>query len=234
MDEATKKRKENYHKSYDNDSDRNKDVELKEAQKNSVQTKFKGRSFIESRLGWSKIFDYPIPKHANEVTYTLGGTIIVLGIVQLITGIILQQFYIPNSNIYRGAYESVSEIANNVDLGFVRNLHYWGAQFLIIMALLHSARVYISGAYKKPREIQWLAGVGLLVTLFAFSYTGTVLKWDQEATEALEHQIGTAKIAGPLGLFLTEEFAPNVSLISRLFALHVSVIPILVVPLLGI
>ena len=215
----------------ENGSNVEKNKELKITQK---EIKNKEKSFIESRLAWKKLFDYPIPKHANDVTYTLGGTIIVLGIVQLITGVILQQFYIPNSNSMPGAYESVSEIANNVSLGFVRNLHYWGAQFLIIMVLLHSARVFISGAYKKPREIQWLAGVGLLVTVFAFSYTGTVLKWDQEGTEALEHQIGTAKIAGPLGIFLTEQFAPSVSLLSRIFALHVTAIPAIAVPLLGI
>src|SRR5919108_2583483 len=194
----------------------------------------KEQSFLQTRLGWNKIFDHPIPKHANDVTYTLGGTIIVLGIVQLITGVILQQFYIPDSSTIPGAYESVAQIAKSFDLMFVRNLHYWGAQFLLIIALLHMARVFISGAYKRPREIQWLAGVGLLVILFAFSYTGTVLKWDQEATEALEHQIGTAKMMGPLGSFLTQGFAPNVSLLARLYAFHVTVIPALAIPILGL
>jgi ubiquinol-cytochrome c reductase cytochrome b subunit len=194
----------------------------------------KEQSFLQTRLGWNKIFDHPIPKHANDVTYTLGGTIIVLGIVQLITGVILQQFYIPDSSTIPGAYESVAQIAKSFDLMFVRNLHYWGAQFLLIIALLHMARVFISGAYKRPREIQWLAGVGLLVMLFAFSYTGTVLKWDQEATEALEHQIGTAKMMGPLGSFLTQGFAPNVSLLARLYAFHVTVIPALAIPILGL
>jgi quinol-cytochrome oxidoreductase complex cytochrome b subunit len=194
----------------------------------------KEQSFLQTRLGWNKIFDHPIPKHANDVTYTLGGTIIVLGIVQLITGVILQQFYIPDSSTIPGAYESVAQIAKSFDLMFVRNLHYWGAQFLLIIALLHMARVFISGAYKRPREIQWLAGVGLLVMLFAFSYTGTVLKWDQEATEALEHQTGTAKMMGPLGSFLTQGFAPNVSLLARLYAFHVTVIPALAIPILGL
>lgn len=92
----------------------------------------------------------------------------------------------------------------------------------------------MSGAYKKPREIQWLAGVGLLVVLFGFSYSGTVLKRDQVATEALKHQIGTAKLMGPLGSFLTEDFVPNVSLLSRLYAFHVTVIPALTIPVLGL
>jgi ubiquinol-cytochrome c reductase cytochrome b subunit len=220
----------------------NKQVEKsKQTKEESLITKGKAedreekeRSLLQTRLGWNKIFDHPIPKHANDVTYTLGGTIIVLGIVQLITGVILQQFYIPDSSTIPGAYESVAQIAKSFDLMFVRNLHYWGAQFLLIIALLHMARVFISGAYKRPREIQWLAGVGLLVMLFAFSYTGTVLKWDQEATEALEHQIGTAKMMGPLGSFLTQGFAPNVSLLARLYAFHVTVIPALAIPILGL
>jgi ubiquinol-cytochrome c reductase cytochrome b subunit len=190
--------------------------------------------FLQTRLGWSKLFGYPIPKHANEVTYTLGGTIVVLGIVQLITGIILQQFYIPSSSSTPGAYESVTQIANSANLAFVRNLHYWGANILIIIALLHMARVFIAGAYKKPREVQWLAGVGLLAMLFAFSYTGTVLKWDQEGEEALAHQIGISKTMGPLGIFLVQQFAPGVSLLTRIYALHVTIIPTLAIPVLGL
>src|SRR5919197_1634869 len=189
---------------------------------------------LETRLGWNKLFGYPIPKHANEVTYTLGRTTVVLGIVPLITGIILQQFYIPSSSSTPGAYESVTQIANNANLAFVRNLHYWGANILIVIALLHMARVFIAGAYKKPREVQWLAGVGLLAMLFAFSYTGTVLKWDQEGEEALAHQIGISKTMGPLGVFLTQQFAPNVSLLTRIYALHITLIPTLAIPVLGL
>jgi len=189
--------------------------------------------FMETRLAWSKIFNHPIPKHANEVTYTFGGMIIVLGSLQLITGVILQQFYIPHSE-FPGAYESVSKLSENSILLFVRNLHYWGAQILLVIALLHMARVFIAGAYKKPREIQWLAGLGLLILLFSFSYTGTVLKWDQEGVEGLAHQIGIAQIAGPLGFFLTQEFAPSVSLLTRMYGFHVTLLPIILVPLLGL
>src|SRR5919197_451522 len=219
-----KKRKENKHS--DNDINNNNDID-----KHSSNLE---EDLLETRLGWNKLFSYPIPKHANEVTYTLGGTIVVLGIVQLITGVILQQFYIPSSSSTPGAYESVTQIANSANLGFVRNLHYWGANILIVIAVLHMARVFIAGAYKKPREIQWLAGVGLLVMLFAFSYTGTVLKWDQEGEEALAHQIGISKTMGPLGVFLVQQFAPNVSLLTRIYALHVTLIPTLAIPVLGL
>ncbi len=95
-------------------------------------------------------------------------------------------------------------------------------------------RVFISGAYKKPRELQWLTGVVLLVIIIAFSYTGTVLKGDQEGIEAFGHQLETGKISGPLNSILTLQFIPNISSLTRLFALHVTVIPLLSIPVLAI
>lgn len=188
-----------------------------------------GEGFLESRLGWSKIFQHPIPAHANNITYTLGGTLLVLAVAQGITGVILQQSYHPHPDI-PGAYESLVDMLGSPGLSFVRNLHYWGAQLMIIIVLLHTVRVFISGSYKKPRELQWLAGVALLGLLFAFAFSGTVLKWDQEAVEALGHQVEVAEIIGGLGSLFTQEFAPNVPILVRLYAAHVTLIPILALP----
>lgn len=188
-----------------------------------------GEGFLESRLGWSKIFQHPIPAHANNITYTLGGTLLVLAVVQGITGVILQQSYHPHPDT-PGAYESLVDMLGSPGLSFVRNLHYWGAQLMIIIVLLHTVRVFISGSYKKPRELQWLAGVALLGLLFAFAFSGTVLKWDQEAVEALGHQVEVAEIIGGLGSLFTQEFAPNVPILVRLYAAHVTLIPILALP----
>lgn len=198
-----------------------------------MNKKTKNNGFLQSRLGWDKIFSHPIPKHANNATYTLGGMLLVLGIVQGITGVILQQFYHPHP-ISPGAYEALEQIIGRFDLSFVRNIHYWGAQFMIIIALLHMIRVFISGSYKKPREIQWLAGVGLLALLFAFTFTGTVLKWDQEAVEALGHQVELGDTIGAIGSFFTTQFAPTIPLLTRLYASHVTVIPILALPVLAL
>jgi quinol-cytochrome oxidoreductase complex cytochrome b subunit len=123
----------------------------------------------------------------------------------------------------------VVQIVKHVDLSFVRNLHYWEAQFLLIIALLHMTRVFISGAYKKPREIQWLTGVVLLVIIFAFSYTGTVLKGDQEGIDAFGHQIETSDLLGPLHSILNLQFTPGIPAFTRLLALHVTVIPIIAI-----
>lgn len=201
--------------------------EGKEGKKDKIEV------FLQSRIGWDKIFSHPIPKHANNATYTLGGMLLVLGVVQGITGVILQQFYHPHPSP-PGAYESVVQIASIIDLAFVRNLHYWGAQFMVVIALLHMIRVFVSGSYKKPREMQWLAGVGLLVLLFAFTFTGTVLKWDQEAVEALGHQTELAGAMGTLGSFFTSQFTPTVPLLTRLYASHVTLIPMLALPVLAL
>lgn len=203
------------------------------AEKPSQHKEYSGNAvggFLQTRLGWSRIFNHPIPAHANNITYTLGGTLLVLGIAQGITGIILQQFYHPHPTA-PGAYESILEMMAAPGIAFVRNLHYWGAQLMIIIVLLHTVRVFISGSYKKPREIQWLAGVGLLVLLFALAFSGTVLKWDQESVEALGHQVEVSEMIGSLGSVLTSQFAPGVPLLTRLYAAHVTVIPILALPL---
>ncbi len=189
--------------------------------------------FLDSRLGWNRIFQHPIPVHANNITYTLGGMLLVLGIVQGITGVMLQQFYHPQP-VEHGAYDSLLEIVSRADLVFVRNLHYWGAQLMVMIVLLHMVRVFISGSYKKPREIQWLAGIGLLVLLFGFTFSGTVLKWDQEAIEALGHQVEVAETIGAFGNLFTSQFAPNVPLLVRFYAAHVTVIPILALPVLAL
>jgi quinol-cytochrome oxidoreductase complex cytochrome b subunit len=182
------------------------------------------KSFIESRTGWHRIFDHPIPIHANRPLYTFGGMLLVLGAVQGFTGIILMQYYHPHPGV-PGAFDSTLDMTKIPYMNFVRNLHYWGAQIMVIVTLLHVIRTFLSGSYKKPREIQWLTGVGLLVLLFLFMFTGTVLKWDQEAIEALGHQKELASSMGQIGSFFTDDFTHTVPLIARLYAAHVTIIP---------
>jgi len=193
----------------------------------------KESEFLNSRLGWAKIFSHPVPKHANKFSYTLGGTLIVLGIVQGITGVILQQVYTPDPNL-GGAYDSLLMITSSASLAFVRNLHYWGAQMMMAVAILHMIRVYISGSYKNPRELQWLAGVGLLVLLFGLTFSGTILKFDQEGVEALHEQQEFGEILGVVGSFFTANLAPQIPLLTRVYASHVTVIPLITIPILAL
>lgn len=188
-------------------------------------------SFLNSRFGWDRIFSHPIPEHVNHITYTLGGMLLMLGFMQGLTGIILQQFYHPHPTTL-GAYDSLLYMISVPWISFVRNLHYWGAQLLVIITLLHMVRVFISGSYKKPREMQWLAGIGLLVLLFGFTFTGTIMKWDQEAVEALGHQQALAQTISTLENLFTSKFAPDVPVLTRIAAAHVTVIPMLALPVL--
>lgn len=192
-----------------------------------------GSSFLDSRLGWAKIFSHPVPYHANKFSYTLGGSLIVLGIVQGITGVILQQVYSPNPDL-GGAYDSLLFITSSASFAFVRNLHYWGAQIMMVVAILHMIRVYVSGSYKKPRELQWIAGVALLILLFGFTFSGTILKYDQEGVEALHEQEEFGEILGAVGSFFTANLAPHIPLLSRVYASHVTVIPLITVPILAL
>ena len=79
---------------------------------------------------------------------------------------------------------------------FTRGVHFWGANLVVITMSLHILRVFVSGSYKRPRELNWVIGVGLFALTMAFFFTGTVLKWDQEAFEALQHQEAIARILG--------------------------------------
>lgn len=191
------------------------------------------RSWIKGRLGLSSLLDHLIPTHANSPTYVIGGSIMVLGLVQGITGLLLQQFYHPAPDA-NAAYATVQFIRGDPLWNFARNLHYWGAQLLVVLAVLHMIRVYVSGAYKKPREFLWVSGVALLVTVWLLAFTGSVLKWDQEAVEALGHNLELASFAGPLGYWFSPSFAPDVPILIRLNSAHVTILPIVALLVVGL
>jgi len=110
------------------------------------------------------------------------------------TGIYLTQFYNPEPT---AAHESVRRIITSVSFGkFIRGFHYWGAMAMIVLIGLHLLRVFVSGSFKRPREANWMFGVALAGITAALFFTGTVLKWDQESLEALEHNIEIGKLLG--------------------------------------
>lgn len=172
--------------------------------------------------------NYPVPKHANTFLYTLGGITLVSTLLTILTGIILAQLYSPTPE---QANESIRFLLNNYELGnFIRGLHYWAAQVTITAIILHLLRVFFYGSYKKPREANWLLGVILFLVMVGLYYTGTILKWDQEAFEALEHaQAGGELLGGPLAAYFAEN--PTVSMLSKFFSLHTSILPLVLLGL---
>jgi len=178
---------------------------------------------IDQRLGLEAL-RYEVPAYGNTLPYILGGlTFFAFAIVGL-TGIYLAQFYHPHPSL---ANASVQFIITSVFFGeFARNLHYWAAQAIMVLIILHVTRVFLTGAYKKPREFNWIVGIGLLATSIGLYFTGTVLKWDQEAFEALEHNIEISELLGVLGSVFSPAFAESVPLLTRLFTAHVSLLPL--------
>jgi ubiquinol-cytochrome c reductase cytochrome b subunit len=184
---------------------------------------------IDERLGIDAI-RYPVPAHANSTAYSLGGLTAVALLILIGTGIILGQFYNPDP---AAANESVRHIVNGVFLGrFIRGVHFWASEAMYVLAILHLLRIYFTAAYKRPREANWLIGVGMFALIIGAMFTGTVLKWDQEGFEALGHNLEISRLLGGLGFWFNSDFSSNVPLLVRLYIAHISIIPMLIIGLL--
>jgi quinol-cytochrome oxidoreductase complex cytochrome b subunit len=123
-----------------------------------------------------------VPRHALSPIYCLGGTTFLLFVVLAVTGVLLAMYYVPTPE---NAFDSVAAITNTVPYGWlIRSVHFYSANGMLILAVLHMLRVYYTGSYKAPRELNWVVGVCLgLLTLLA-GYTGYTLRWDQVAVGA--------------------------------------------------
>src|SRR5438093_4543983 len=168
--------------------------------------------------------------------HTLGSATLTAFLVQLGTGVILAMYYKPDPN---SAYESVQHITDDVTLGWlVRGMHRWGASVFIILMFFHMARVFLFGAYKYPRELNWIIGVMLLAVGMLEGFTGYLLPWDQTAYWATVVGInlnGTAPILGPfLADFLRSGAEIGGDTLSRFYSLHMLLIPGLIFALIGL
>ena len=184
---------------------------------------------VDERLG-IRALEYPVPEHANNLAWSLGGLTAFSFVLLIVTGVLLAQFYSP---VPESANQSVREMATDVwGMRFVRGVHFWAAQAMYVTAVLHLLRVYVTGSYKRPREGNWLVGVAMLVLVFLGLFTGTVLKWDQEGFEALGHNVEIADLLGGAGVWFSPEFASRVPILVRLYGAHVVIIPGLILLLL--
>jgi menaquinol-cytochrome c reductase cytochrome b subunit len=158
---------------------------------------------------------------------TLGSATLTAFLVQAITGVILAMYYQPTP---KDAYSSIVNISDNVTLGWlVRGMHRWGASVFIILMFLHMGRVFLFGAYKYPRELNWIVGVLLLVMGMTEGFTGYLLPWDQTAYWATVVGInlnGTAPFLGPwLAQFLRGGQDIGGETLTRFYSLHMLVVP---------
>jgi menaquinol-cytochrome c reductase cytochrome b subunit len=186
--------------------------------------------WVEERsglVGGLKYFLFrKVPAETNWF-HTLGSATLTAFLVQLVTGVILAMYYKPSPE---EAYGSIQKITNDLTLGWlVRGMHRWGASVFIILLFLHMGRVFLFGAYKYPRELNWLIGAILLTMALAEGLTGYLLPWDQTAYWATVVAINinaNAPIVGPfLGDFLRGGAEIGEETLARFYSLHMLVIP---------
>jgi ubiquinol-cytochrome c reductase cytochrome b subunit len=176
---------------------------------------------IPASSGWRQVF---------------GSIAIFCFLVQAFTGILLAFNYAPTPG---EAYNSLKYIITEVAGGrLIRNLHHWGASMMIVVVVLHMAQVFLWGAYKKPREATWIAGVVLLLVTLGFGLTGYLLPWDNRAywgtVVATRIAANSPGIGAYLSRLLGGEGSIGVVTFARFFALHVLILPPLTMLLIGV
>ena len=196
--------------------------------------------WFDQRLQLSKpvreTMEHAVPRETASWFYVFGSAAITVFILQLVTGILLALIYVPSAG---EAWTSLQILNHQIALGwFIRALHGWGSNFMLAIVLIHMAQVFLFGAYKFPRELTWIVGVLLLLLTLGMAFTGQVLRFDQDAYWGLG--IGASissrvPVLGPwiVNLLLGGPIIAGATL-SRFFALHVFVVPGLLLAFVGI
>jgi len=186
-------------------------------------------SWLDERLGWRRVWEAIFLRKVPKVNwlYTLGSATLFVAINQIVTGILLTIYYVPTPD---QAYETVRYISTQVPAGWlIRGLHHWGASAMVVLTALHMLRVILHGAYKYPREITWLTGVGLLLIVLGFGFTGYLLPWDQKAYWATTVGTRIAEVTPLVGRWILllmrgGEELTGVTL-ARFYGVHVWALP---------
>lgn len=193
--------------------------------------------WVDDRLGIDPIMkdiaEHPVPEHVNPalhpkaIVYCFGGLTFFIFCLLIITGIFLTMYYVPTPD---HAYDSVRYITDELMLGrIVRGVHHWSASGIVIMVVLHMLRVYAQGAYKAPRELNWMVGVGLLLVVMGFGFTGYLLPWDQKAYWATTVGTKMASQVPVIGHFLLLVLRGGEELgavtLARFYSLHIWFLP---------
>jgi len=175
-----------------------------------------------------------IPRGTNWF-YTLGSATLFAFLSQAVTGVFLAMYYDPNAT---RAYESIRHLTNDVFMGeLVRGMHKWGSSVMVILIFLHMGRTFFFGAYKYPREMNWVIGVALLILTLFMSFTGYLLPFDQRSYWATIVGVainGTGPLVGPyLSDFLRAGPEFGATTLSRFYAIHMLLLPGIIAALIG-
>ena len=198
------------------------------------------RDWFYERTGFEEFVNFlkkkGVPRHSLTIWYYLGGAILVLFLIQGITGIMLLLYYKPTIET---AHKSVMEIMTEVPLGWIiRSIHRWSAYFLIALVFVHLFSTLILKAYRKPREITWITGCLLLILTLAFGFTGYLLPWDELSLAATKVGTDIPKSIPLVGIWITKFLRGGDDVtgetLTRFFAFHVCVLPLLILAIIGI
>jgi len=178
---------------------------------------------------WLKedVFEHKVPNKLN-FTYCFGGITFLMFLLLVATGVIMLFYYVPTVD---HAFSSVEYITFDLPAGvYVRGIHHWCANGIIVFTALHMLRVVVYGAYKNPREFHWITGVVLLGVVMGFDFTGYLLPWDQKAYWATKVGVLMPKGMPFIGEHVTAVLMGGTNIgaltLSRFFALHVAVLPL--------
>ena len=196
-----------------------------------IDAGMKGYQWLEHRLGLIK----PLTEAAEHHTpasnaswwYVFGSAATVLLMLQVMTGVMLALVYSPTAN---DAYGSLILLNHSIPLGwYIRAIHGWGSDFMIAIVLIHMVQVFLFGAFKFPRELTWIVGVGLLLLTLGMAFTGQVMRFDQDAYWGLGIGASIASrvpfVGAPLVHLVLGGPIIGGPTLSRFFTLHVFIIP---------
>ncbi|KGR84982.1 menaquinol-cytochrome c reductase cytochrome b subunit [Lysinibacillus odysseyi] len=202
--------------------------------------------WVDERLDitpiWRDIADHEVPEHVNPAhhfsafVYCFGGLTFFITVIQILSGMFLTMYYVPD---VENAWKSVYYLQNEVAFGeIVRGMHHWGASLVIVMMFLHTLRVFFTGSYKKPRELNWIVGVGIFGVMMGLGFTGYLLPWDMKALFATKVGIQIAASVPFIGEYIKILLAGDSTILgaqtlTRFFAIHVFFLPAVLFALLA-
>jgi menaquinol-cytochrome c reductase cytochrome b subunit len=197
------------------------------------------RDWLGERIGLSadqrEMPRRTIPAGARRFWYCFGGLALLAAVMQALSGAFLALYYQPTPD---DAYASVFYISNYVRYGWlIRSVHVWGARLMIALVAIHMLRVFVSGSYKRPRELNWVAGVLLLAVTAGFMVTGDLLPWNEAgytSTRAFVELIGTMPLVGAwLANLVLGGDTLGAAAVTRFYAAHIMLLPAALTVLLG-
>jgi quinol-cytochrome oxidoreductase complex cytochrome b subunit len=198
----------------------------------------RNRSYVVMNNVLYHLHPVKVKRHGVKLSYTLclGGLSFFLFILLTITGIFLMFYYTPSAET---AYADIEALSTNVAFGsLVRNMHRWGAHLMVLSVFLHMSRVFYHGAYKPPREFNWVVGVVLLFLTLLLSFSGYLLPWDQLALWAVTvgtNMAGFVPVIGAQVKFaLLAGVEVSAATLLRFYVLHVLALPFILILFLAV